>query len=190
MTRSRTPDCRLLASPAPMRTRTLEVTRIFCAGLFVLAATAGSISAQEISLDFPRPTENSHAQRVTVDEDPQAIVAGRADWIELRFHVAPGFHINSHTPHDEMLIPTSLEVPRSSMYQVQQEIYPAGEPLRLSIGTGETLSTYTGGFRIRVQVTAPKGENTFVGALHYQACNAASCFPAHTLPVRVSLVAR
>lgn len=153
-------------------------------------AQAANVFAQEIHLDLPKQAGDSHAQRVTVDDTSQTIVAGKPAWIELVFHVAPGFHINSHLPHDELLIATSLDIRESPSYHVQQEIYPSGEPLRLNLGAGETLSTYAGDFRIRVEVIATKGESALVAFLRYQACNTASCFPARNLPVHVSLVAR
>ena len=146
--------------------------------------------AQEIHLGLPSTEGQARGQRVSVADDAQIITAGKPDWIELRFHVEPGFHINSHTPHDELLIPTALAVNNAAPYRVLQTVYPNGEPLHLNIGAGETLSTYTGDFRLRLQLLADRGDSTFAATLHYQACNTASCFPPRDLPVRVALSAR
>lgn len=36
------------------------------------------------------------------------VPAGKASDITLHFRIAPGLHINSHTPKDEFLIPTTF----------------------------------------------------------------------------------
>ena len=146
--------------------------------------------AQQIQFgDFPA-SRTETPQRVTVDAEAVSVSANKPDWVELRFHVAPGFHINSHTPHDETLIPTSLKLLPSSNYRVISDAYPEGTPLRLTTGAGETLSTYEGEFRVRVQIMAVRGDAILTGSLHYQACNAASCYPPRDLPVSVALSSR
>jgi hypothetical protein len=41
--------------------------------------------------------------------EAQTVAAGKPAVLELRFHVADGFHVNSHTPKSEMLIATTLK---------------------------------------------------------------------------------
>ncbi len=162
--------------------------------IFFAFAYSGAFStnavAQQIQLGDGSDTRAAHAQRVTLDSEGFIVEAGKPAWVELRFHVAPGFHINSHKPHDELLIPTSLKLGASSGYRVLGDAYPEGTPLRLTTGAGETLSTYGGEFRVRVQLIAPRGNGMLTGTLHYQACDAASCFPPRDLPINVSLSAR
>ena len=146
--------------------------------------------AQEIRLDLPDARSDTHVQRVSLQTDIQTVAAGKPAWIDLRFHVATGFHINSHAPKDETLIPTDLALPASASLHALQTVFPDGAPLHLNIGAGETLSTYTGDFIVKVQVLAERGEPILVGSLRYQACDTASCFPPRTLPVRVALSAR
>ncbi len=40
--------------------------------------------------------------------EPQSVTAGKAGVLELRFKVDDGFHVNSHTPKSELLIPTQI----------------------------------------------------------------------------------
>ena len=163
---------------------------LYCAAACFAAFSATSTAAQQIQFgDFPgRATETP--QRVTVDAEAVSVFANKPDWVELRFRVAPGFHINSHTPHDETLIPTSLKLSASPGYRVINDVYPEGTPLRLTTGAGETLSTYEGEFRVRVKIVALKGDAVLIGSLHYQACNAASCFPPRDLPFSLALSSR
>lgn len=161
------------------------------AAVFIAAALPSLLptQAQEIRLDGLRDNGAVRQQRVTLDSQKFTIAAGRPEWIELRFHVEPGFHINSHLPHDETLIPTALKLAPAQGIQVLKDDYPPGLPMHLNIGAGETLSTYAGDFRVRVQVIAPRGDSTLSGTLHYQACDAASCFPPRDLPLSVTLTA-
>ena len=160
------------------------------AAMLILCTLPKIAQAQRIS--FPDSSSDSPArpQRVSLESDSFDIVAGERTWIELRFHVAPGMHINSHTPHDELLIATTLKVDSSPKYQVFQAEYPAGAPLQLNIGAGEILSAYQGEFRVRLLIAAEKGATSLAGTLHYQACDSASCFPPRDLPVRIALRGR
>ena len=41
-------------------------------------------------------------------------VAGKPTEVALHFRIAPGLHINSHTPKDEFLIPTVFSIPEGA----------------------------------------------------------------------------
>lgn len=152
---------------------------------------APGFCAQEIQLgDAGIAAAPARRQHVELETDAVQVKAGKPDWVELRFRVQPGMHVNSHTPHDELLVPTQLELRGADAVKVVGQEYPAGIPLRLEVGGGETLSTYQGEFRVRLQVVAAKGENALDGTLHYQACDARACFPPRSLPVRVAVSAR
>ena len=175
------------ARPNGWLVRSLRISGLVCA----LVPCARAAGAQEIRLDpgiVPPPARAGH---VGLDTESATVDAGRPGWIELRFHVDPGFHINSHTPHDETLIPTSLQLDNPRELRLLRTEFPEGTPFHLAVGSGETLSTYQGGFRVRLQITAPAhGETTLTGRLHYQACDSAACFPPRDLPVRVALIVR
>ncbi len=129
-------------------------------------------------------------QYVVLETDAVQVAAGRPAWVELRFRVEAGKHINSHTPHSDLLVGTALQLGAAEGPKVEAEEYPAGVPLRLDVGAGEVLSTYQGEFAVRVNVVAGKGDAVLAGVLRYQACDARSCFPPRSLPVRVALTAR
>ncbi len=147
----------------------------------------GVARAQEISLDGPRPAAKQH---LVLLSDAVQVEAGKPQVVELRFRVDPGFHINSHNPHDETLIPTVLKLDAGDGVQAQDATYPAGTAFRLAVGAGQTLDVYQGEFRVLVKVVARKGEWSLTGGLRYQACDSAACFPPRTLPVRVAVEAR
>ncbi len=157
---------------------------LLCAPCFSLAR------AQEIQFDN-RPPNAAHAQRITLENDRFTVASGEPAWIELRFHIAPGLHINSHVPKDETLIPTTFTADPAPNLRLRRTEFPAGTPFHLQAGAGETLSTYTGAFSVRLELDAPaKGDTVLTGKLHYQACDNASCFPARDLPVQIAIHAR
>jgi hypothetical protein len=77
-----------------------------CLGLLALVfgfAGAGAWG-QDISLGGARA--EAHKGHVVLVSDAVQVVAGKPEVVELRFRVDQGFHINSHTPKDDLLIPT------------------------------------------------------------------------------------
>ncbi len=152
----------------------------------VLVMLSAVLPAQQIQMGgsgAPRGKDHVHLVSDTVE-----VKAGHEQVVELRFRVDDGYHINSHTPKDELLIPTVLTLNtggRTGVY-IRGEEYPAGSSFRLQVGDGETLDVYQGEFRVRVRMIADPGSSTLTGALHYQACDNAACFPPRTLPVAVT----
>ena len=151
------------------------------------AVTLPLIAAGQISLNGPDRTQPKK-QHVELITDSLQLAANRPQDIELRFRVEPGFHINSHKPKDELLLPTVLKLEPGSLHVAAQQ-YPPGQHFRLQIGDGEDLDVYQGEFRIMMRVEAPKGATTLNGSLRYQACDTAACYPPKTLPIQIAVTA-
>ena len=154
-----------------------------------VAISCVTLRAQEIQMNLGPavPASKVHVQLLS---NAAEVKAGEAQVVELRFRVEDGFHINSHTPKDELLIPTLIRFNTGSVVKVVDEAYPKGSTFRLPVGAGETLDVYQGEFRVEVKVVAPKGSSTLVGVLKYQACDNAVCYPPKTLPVVVAVTGR
>lgn len=156
------------------------------AAALLLMSCGVSAGAQEIHFGVA-PAATAKHQNVELLDDAVAVKAGKPQDVELRFRVLPGQHINSHQPKDETLMPTTLKVNAVGGFKVLGETFPQGTPFRLNIGAGETLSVYQGEFRVGLRVIVPRGQSTLTGALHYQACDTASCYPPRVLPVKVAV---
>ena len=65
-----------------------------------------------------------------------------------------------------------------------------GTPYSFSFEPKEKLDVYTGSFTIKLPVVAAAGEHTVEGALRYQACDHAACYPPKTLPVQILFTAK
>ena len=107
--------------------------------------------------------------------------------VKLEFRVGSGFHINSNAPKSEFLIPTALKMDPPTDIVLGKIEYPDGQDVSFPFSPDEKLSVYSGDFAISVSVhplkTVMPGKYVMHGALRYQACDNAQCFPPKTLPL-------
>jgi DsbC/DsbD-like thiol-disulfide interchange protein len=132
---------------------------------------------------------------VTTDVVPTlTLQAGQTAQAELRFRVNPGFHVNSHTPGSELLIPTTLEFKPLEKIKAGKIVYPPGQQLALQFSPKDKLDVYSGDIVTQVPVIvakdAPIGQYSLKGELQYQACNDNSCFPPKSLPVEITVIVK
>jgi hypothetical protein len=148
----------------------------------------GALVAQEIGrLDAPATKAKSY---VVYAAEQQSVAAGKQSVLELHFRVVDGFHVNSHTPKSELLIPTQITLQPVAGVKMATAEYPAGTSYSLEADPSEKLDVYTGAFTVKLPVTAERGEHTVDGTLRYQACDKAACYPPKSLPVQVSFTAK
>ena len=129
-------------------------------------------------------------QYVAFAAEAQTVAAGKRAVLELRFEVLPGYHVNSHVPRSELLIPTAVELPEGNGVTLGKAVYPAGVAYSFAIDPTEKLDVYEGGFKVLVPVTATAGVHELKGSLRYQACNNAACYPPKMLEVDVLFTAK
>src|ERR1039458_7342661 len=68
------------------------------------------------------------------------VAAGKATEVSLHFRIAQGLHINSHSPKDEFLIPTTLSIPDGAGVRLEEANYPVGTDFTLPLDPGNKLS--------------------------------------------------
>ncbi len=123
---------------------------------------------------------------------PARIMAKRKQTAEARIAVtvAPGYHVNSHTPSEEYLIPLRLTW-NAGPLETADVVYPKPGTEKYSF-SAKPLSVFTGKFdllaKFKVPASAPPGPGVLIGKLRYQACNDNSCFPPKTVEVRLPYV--
>jgi hypothetical protein len=88
------------------------------------------------------------------------------------------------------LIPTKLALEPAPGVKTTEPQYPAGTAYSFSFEPNEKLDVYSGAFTVKLPVVASAGEHRIDGALHYQACDHAACYPPKTLPVEILFTAR
>ena len=153
------------------------------AGLMLSSA----LVAQQGSLTVP-PAKPK--QYVSYAAEEQTVKAGKKAVVELRFRVMDGFHVNSHTPKSELLIPTNLTLDAAAGVKADAIEYPAGTVYSFSFEPGEKLDVYSGAFTVKLPVVAEAGSHTVSGVLRYQACDNAACYPPKSLPVQFVVTAK
>src|SRR5882757_7322224 len=78
------------------------------------------------------------------------VAAGKRSVIELNFKVADGFHVNSHTPKSDFLIPALLPAPPASGVIVGEPEYSTGLAFGLRLRLNSCLVEYSGSFTIKL----------------------------------------
>ncbi len=147
----------------------------------------GASAAQEFGSLDQAPVKNK--QYITYAAEAQVVPAGKRAVLELRFKVQENFHVNSHTPKSELLIPTQLELQPSDVKVAAAE-YPAGQSYSFSFDPTEKLDVYAATFTVKLPVVAKAGQHEIKGTLKYQACDRAACYPPKSLPVDVLFTAK
>ena len=116
------------------------------------------------------------------------VPTGKPTVLALHFRVAPGLHINSHSPKDEFLIPTTFSIPRASGVRLESADYPAGVQVTLPLAPRTPLNVYAGEFILRAHIVAESGDHLVEAKLRYQACDENACMPPKTITVAIDVI--
>jgi len=140
-----------------------------------LKSHASSSKSTAVTYLFP--------EQVTVPADKPSAV-------DLHFNIASGLHINSHFPHTDDLIPTTLKLPEDSGVRLARANFPDGVDFALPVNPKEKLSVYTGEFTVHAELVAARGEHLVEATLRYQACDNNACMPPHSIPVVIDVIGK
>jgi len=111
----------------------------------------------------------------------------------IEIDVDEGWHINSHKPYDDYLIPTEVILPENPNFTLQKVAYPEPHDFKLAFSE-EPLSVWEGkvffGALVKVAENLEPGEYQLIVELNYQACNDMSCLaPTYIADTIVVVVA-
>jgi DsbC/DsbD-like thiol-disulfide interchange protein len=154
---------------------------------FPAQSVAQSPAQQVGNLDQPATKPKSF---VVYTAEQQQVPAGKRSVLELHFRVVDGYHVNSHTPKSELLIPTRITLQPATGVKPETAEYPAGASYSFSFDPTEKLDVYSGDFTVKLPVVAEAGAHTIDAALRYQACDHAACYPPKTLPLQIIFTAK
>ena len=154
-----------------------------------LLATLLCVGPLAAQVDLAAPAVKAR-QYVAYASEAQVVPAGKRGVLELHFQVLPGFHVNSHLPKGDLLLPTSVKLGEAAGVRLATAEYPAGTSFSFAFDPTEKLDVYAGAFVVRVPVIAAAGEHELKGSLEYQACNTAACYPPKSLAVDVLFTAK
>jgi uncharacterized protein YyaL (SSP411 family) len=145
----------------------------------------------------PLTAPSAEPEAVTVEKHPVKLTAaaskaivGQGDEFEIaiELEVAEGWHINSHSPRQGFLVPTSLDTTDEAPVTLGEIAYPAGHDIDLA---GESLSVYDGVVRFsipaKVAADSVPGEGPLTFTLRFQACDDKSCLAPEQLALELPL---
>ncbi len=113
--------------------------------------------------------------------------------VALRVSLDREYHVNSHVPSQEYLIPTSVEADPPPGLALGEWEYPEGVMRRFPFAD-DPLRIYEGTFlirgEVRVALGAPPGSRQLTARLRYQACTRERCYPPRReeIPFEVRVV--
>ncbi len=156
-------------------------------GLLLLAGVGG----QQFGDLQGGPARQQQREYVTYAAEPAIVAAGKRAVVEVHLVVADGYHVNSHVPKSELLIPTAAKLePQDAAVRMEPVEYPRGMSYSFATDPGEVLDVYSGAVVLRVPVIAAAGDHVLKGTLRYQACDQKACYPPKTLVLAVPFTAR
>jgi DsbC/DsbD-like thiol-disulfide interchange protein len=156
--------------------------------VFAVLPLASVAHAQILDEPQNKPSRSEAVQYLYPEQ--VTVPAQKSTKVELHFRIAPGLHINSHSPKDQYLIPTSLSLPAESGVKLDSAIYPAGADFVLPADPKTKLSVYTNEFIIDARLIVQPGDHLVQAKLHYQACDQAQCLPPRTITVPIDVIGK
>ena len=172
---------------------------VLLTAMMIAAGACSLVPVLGLAGSFPYPQDGGASQalanaaslvkpHVFISAVPQP--QGSAFEMAVVVDIAPGYHMNSHKPLDEFLIPTTLTLQAPAGLRPGEVAYPAGQSRTFSFSPNKPLSVYSAKatFRLKIDVAADAalGSQTIPMTLCYQACNDTSCLP----PVKVLVNAK
>lgn len=115
--------------------------------------------------------------------------AGRGS-LGIRAKLAAGWHVNSHIPSDEYLIPTAVKLESAPGVRFGEPRYPEGKLLKFAFSE-KPLSVYAEEFAVDVPVewSAADTPAALSGSVEFQACNDSQCLAPASVTFRAAFAA-
>jgi suppressor for copper-sensitivity B len=162
------------------RPSALRLRRAALLGLGALAFAAAAYAQP------PRPEK----AKLAVLADRTAYEAGGTARIGARVTIEKEWHVNSHKPTFDYLIPTVLDLELPAGWPDETVRYPAAKMQSFAF-ENQPLAVYDGEVAILSEVRIPAGTKpgTFPVrvSLHYQSCNKSQCLPPVTAKADLTL---
>jgi suppressor for copper-sensitivity B len=147
----------------------------------LLALTATAAGAQ---IQAPKKAS------FVLSADHTAYEAGGPAKVAALVTIEPGWHVNSHKPTFEYLIPTILDLELPEGWAQETVQYPPAEMQSFSFAN-QPLAVYDGDVVILANLSVPakaaQGTYPVRASLRFQACNDSQCLPPVTADAEIQL---
>ena len=137
------------------------------------------LSASDLRAAVPKP-----ADLVKVQAKIENASGAASGTLRVTARIAPGWHVNSHTPSEDFLIPTTVQLTPAPGVRAGEPRYPPGKNKKFAFSE-KPLSVYEDQFEIEIPVSwttaaAPAVE----GSIEFQPCNDTQCLAPGSVPFR------
>ncbi|HXF05846.1 MAG TPA: protein-disulfide reductase DsbD N-terminal domain-containing protein [Blastocatellia bacterium] len=151
---------------------------------------AAIILAATLSLAPQRPSPGEVVMVMSAISQDRARPGDRLQ-LAVILDIAEGYHINSHQPTEDFLIPTGVTIQAPETFQVGTAVYPRPERRSYPFAPNKQLSVYEKRavirFPLTVKPTTPPGEYTLKAKVRYQPCSEKVCYPPKTRELEIPL---
>jgi thiol:disulfide interchange protein DsbD len=154
---------------------------MYLAVAFALAAFSIPVLGQEAA----RPDATSSVEPVSVEVYSSRSDVGAEEEFEVAVHlfIDSGWHINSSSPSQDMMIPTVVDI-EESPFRIEKIRYPPGDLVAFAFSPDEKLSVYGGdvwiNLHLKVDSEVQVGEYKVPLTVRSQACNDRYCLAPET----------
>jgi len=166
---------------APIR---LQISCLFVAIAVALAALLVTGAPAEAQLQAQKKAS------FVLNSDRTAYDAGGPARLAALVSIERGWHVNSHKPTFEYLIPTVLELALPAGWSPGPVSYPKAEMQNFAF-ENEPLAVYDGDVvvlaEVKVPAGTPAGTYPVKASLRYQACNDSQCLPPVTTESEIQI---
>ncbi|HLF19725.1 MAG TPA: protein-disulfide reductase DsbD domain-containing protein, partial [Bacteroidota bacterium] len=158
-----------------------SVILFFVLGSFSTSWTSGQESSQ-------LPRSSAHNVRIEHRLSVKKVAKGATFQVAVVLDIAGGWHINSHRPTSEYLIPTNLELASKEGMIITDIRYPKGQLEKLGF-SDQPLDVYQGSVTIFVSVRVSEkfadAGDTLRGKLRVQACDDKMCLAPSAIDIAI-----
>ena len=160
---------------------------VCCAAALILGIAA--LPAQGQNFGGNRPIVKDDAVEYLFPEQV-TVTAGRASEVALHFRIARGLHINSHTPKDDYLIPTTLSIPEGAGVRLEKATYPAGTEFTLPLDPGRSSASIPASSRFRRALWPQRAITWWKPSCAFRPATRMPCMPPKTIPVAIDVIGK
>lgn len=135
-----------------------------------------------------QPARSSKHVQVESKMSLTQVKRGSSFEAEIILKIAAGWHVNSHKPSQEYMIPTTIEIESKEGLIVSDIRYPKATMAKLALAE-DSLSVYEGTVSVIVPFTSTDklapGKTSAVGKITIQACNDKICLAPSTITIAI-----
>ncbi len=158
--------------------------------LFALVSFRSFSSARDVK-DTPEAVSSAEVVSFEAYASHDKIAPGETLYVALKLMVASGWHVNSHTPSDEFLIPTEVALSDTLPVTIRDIVYPSAKKIRFEFSPDAPLSVYDATSWIKLILVINKDARS--GAIKLpiqvttQACDNRSCVAPTTQDLSIPI---